>query len=90
MHGLRAALVAVCLIGFVGCSATLVHITPAVAQAAAAPSDDSSSWTSKQWKSMKAKWAKEKEKWADCRKQAKEKGLKGRKSWSFLKDCMTK
>jgi hypothetical protein len=90
MHGLRAALVAVCLIGFVGYGATLVHVTPAIAQAAAAGSEDSSSWTSKQWNSMKRKWAKEKEKWADCRKQAKEKGLKGRKSWGFLKDCMSK
>jgi hypothetical protein len=89
MHGLRAALVAVCLIGFVGCSATLVHVTPAIAQAAAA-SDDSSSWTSKQWNSMKRKYAKEKAKWAACRAEAKEKGLKGRKSWSFLKECMTK
>jgi len=90
MHGLRAAFVAVCLIGFVGTSATLVPVTPAVAQATAAGSEDSSSWTSKQWNAMKRKYAEEKEKWADCRKQAKEKGLKGRKSWSFLKDCMTK
>jgi hypothetical protein len=87
MHGLRAALVAVCLIGFGGASATLVHITPAAAEAAA---DDSSSWSSKQWNKMKRKWAKEKEKWADCRKEAKEKGLKGRKSWGFLKECMSK
>ena len=51
--------------------------------------DDVSKWTSKQWNQAKAKWAKEKEKWADCRKQAKDQNLSGRKSWSFLASCMT-
>ena len=50
--------------------------------------DDVSKWTQKRWDAAKAKWAKEKVKWADCQKQADEKKLSGRKSWSFLYNCM--
>jgi hypothetical protein len=46
-------------------------------------------WTLKHWAAVKRKWAKDKEKWADCRKQANDKNLTGRKSWSFLYECMT-
>ena len=46
-------------------------------------------WTKDQWSSAKKEWAKNKVKWADCRQQAKSQNLKGRKSWSFLYDCMT-
>jgi hypothetical protein len=51
--------------------------------------DDVSKWTSKQWSAAKAKWAKEKQKWVDCRKQSKELKLSGKQSWSFLAMCMT-
>ena len=51
--------------------------------------DDVSKWTTKQWNQAKVKWAKEKEKWADCQKQSKDLKLTGRKSWSFLASCMT-
>ncbi len=51
--------------------------------------DDVSKWTSKQWNRAKAEWEKEKEKWADCQKLAKDQNLTGRKSWSFLASCMT-
>jgi len=51
--------------------------------------DDVSKWTSKQWNRAKADWEKEKEKWADCQKLAKDQNLTGRKSWSFLASCMT-
>jgi hypothetical protein len=47
-------------------------------------------WTLKEWNKAKGKYAKEKVKWAACRKEAKDQKLKGRKSWSFLADCMTK
>ncbi len=51
--------------------------------------DDGSKWTTKQWNRAKAKWEKEKEKWADCQKQSKDQNLTGRESWSFLASCMT-
>ena len=52
--------------------------------------EDVSKWTKKQWNAAKAKWSKEKVKWANCQKQANEKKLSGRESWSFIYDCMTK
>ena len=52
--------------------------------------EDISNWTKKQWYAAKAKWIKEKVKWADCQMQAIEKKLSGRKSWEFLYSCMTK
>jgi len=52
--------------------------------------EDVSKWTQKQWDAAKAKWSKEKVKWADCQKQADVKKLAGRESWSFLYTCMTK
>ena len=52
--------------------------------------EDVSKWTQKQWDAAKAKWSKEKVKWADCQKQADGKKLSGRESWSFLYSCMTK
>jgi hypothetical protein len=78
-------------------AAILSLVTPgvALAQTTAPPSstsskvDDVSKWTSKQWNRAKAKWEKEKEKWADCRRQSKDQNLTGRKSWSFLASCMT-
>jgi len=51
--------------------------------------DDVSKWTSKQWGRAKAKWEKQKEKWAGCQKQSKDQNLTGRESWSFLASCMT-
>jgi hypothetical protein len=51
--------------------------------------NDVSKWTSEQWDKAKAQWALEKEKWADCQKQADDKKLSGRESWSFLASCMT-
>ncbi|MGP0095228.1 MAG: hypothetical protein ACLPKB_35545 [Xanthobacteraceae bacterium] len=38
---------------------------------------------------MQSEWAKDKEKWTGCRNQADEQKLAGRKSWSFLYQCMT-
>ena len=58
--------------------------------AVTAKMEDISNWTKKQWYAAKAKWIKEKIKWADCQTQAAEKKLSGRKSWPFLYGCMTK
>ena len=46
-------------------------------------------WTRAQWEAAKKEWAKEKTKWADCRKQSDTQKLEGRKSWPFLYKCMT-
>lgn len=51
--------------------------------------EDVSKWTQKQWNAAKAKWVKEKDKWNSCNKQAADKKLSGRDSWSFLYTCMT-
>jgi hypothetical protein len=51
--------------------------------------DDVSKWTQKQWNAAKAKWVKEKDKWNSCNKQAKDKKLHDRNSWSFIYTCMT-
>ena len=61
-------------------------MTPSSASSRA---DDVSKWTSKQWGRAKAKWEKQKEKWAGCQKQSKDQNLTGRESWSFLASCMT-
>ena len=51
--------------------------------------EDVSKWTQKQWNAAKAKWVKQKDKWNSCNKQATDKKLSGRESWSFLYTCMT-
>ena len=47
-------------------------------------------WTTKQWDAAKAKWSKDKAKWNACNKEAKDQKLSGRKSWSYIYDCMNK
>lgn len=100
MSALRTASAAVAMLAFVTAGAALAQTpppaTPAPSSAPAAPSstpssttEDVSKWSIKQWNAAKAKWAKEKDKWADCEKQSKEQKLSGRKSWSFLASCMT-
>ncbi|MBI1868417.1 MAG: hypothetical protein HYS06_09020 [Methylocystis sp.] len=46
-------------------------------------------WTKEQWNAAQKEWAKDKTKWAICRKQSKAQKLSRRKSWSFLYRCMT-
>jgi hypothetical protein len=99
MHQIRSALAAVAILGIAGTALAQAPAPstppPSSPPAASAPSaassaaEDVSKWTRKQWAAARAKWAKEKEKWADCRKQAKDQNLTGRKSWSFLSSCMT-
>jgi hypothetical protein len=48
------------------------------------------SWTRKHWNEVKAEFAKDKDKWAACRKEQKEQKLRGKKSWAFLYSCMKK
>ncbi|MGH6725549.1 MAG: hypothetical protein ACREB8_03270 [Pseudolabrys sp.] len=81
---------------------TLVATAPAFAQnpapekTAAKPTAmlttkmvDISNWSKQQWYAAKAKWVKEKVKWAHCQNEALDKKLVGRKSWPFLYGCMT-
>jgi hypothetical protein len=46
-------------------------------------------WTQKQWDTAQKEWSKDKAKWAGCQKQSHAQDLSGRKSWSFLYQCMT-
>jgi hypothetical protein len=98
MHHLRSAFVAVAILAIAGAALAQAPAPsspepspPAASKPSAVSSaaEDVSKWTRKEWAAARAKWAKEKEKWADCRKQAKDQSLKGRKSWSFLSSCMT-
>ena len=47
-------------------------------------------WTKKQWSAAKQKWSQDKAKWNACNQDTKDQKLSGRKSWSYLYDCMTK
>ncbi len=71
-------------------SQTQPQSTAKPAATSATKMEDVSKWTQKQWNAAKAKWSKQKVKWADCQKQASKKKLSGRESWSFHYNCMTK
>ena len=47
-------------------------------------------WTKKQWSAAKQKWSQDKAKWNACNQDTKDQKLSGRKSWSYLYDCITK
>ena len=91
MPVLRSASAAIVIFAFVAGAALAQSAAPSSAPSSTTSSkiDEVSKWTSKQWNAAKAKWAKEKQKWADCQKQSKELKLSGRQSWSFLARCMT-
>ena len=93
-------LAAIAFAGFMNCSAAIAQApapipVPRSAPAASVPDSAKPStaaqvetWTNKQWEAAKKEWAKDKAKWADCRKQSSKQKLKRRKSWSFLYSCM--
>jgi hypothetical protein len=56
---------------------------------ASSAAKDVSKWTRKEWNAARAKWVKDREKWNGCTKEATDKKLRGRKSWSFIYDCVT-
>jgi hypothetical protein len=102
MKRIRAVVAAGTLVaGIVACGIALAQApaSPSAATrapAAAAPASSQPSaatrvenWTSKQWKAAQKEWVKDKAKWADCRKRSTAQKLSGRKSWSFLYQCMT-
>jgi hypothetical protein len=57
--------------------------------AASKAADDVAKWSKKQWNAAKAKWSQEQTKWDACNKKAADQKLTGRKSWSFIADCMS-
>jgi hypothetical protein len=88
MSFVRSALVAA-ILGMVAWGVALAQTT-APSLSTSFKIEDVSQWTSKQWHRAKAQWEKEKEKWADCRKQSKDQNLTGPKSWSVLASCMAR
>jgi len=102
MNRTRAFVAAdVVLAGIVACGVAFAQapVSPpatTAAPAASAPASPDPSaaarvetWTRKQWAAAKKEWATDKKKWADCQKQSSKQKLEGRKSWSFLYQCMT-
>jgi len=97
MNSTRAALAAAVVFAGITASGIAYAQAPAsppattVAPASSKPSATTrvETWTKKQWNAAQKEWAKDKAKWADCRKQSKAQKLSGKKSWSFLYQCMT-
>jgi hypothetical protein len=85
---IRSVLVATAILGVVTPGVALAQTTTR-SPSTSSKIDDVSRWTDEQWNRAKAQWVEEKEKWADCQKQAQDQNLTGRKSWSFLASCMT-
>jgi len=84
----RSVLVAAAILGVITSGGGLAQTTTSPSSTSSMI-DSISEWTSKQWNRAKGEWTKEKEKWADCRKQSNDQNLTGLKSWSFLASCMT-
>ena len=74
--------------------AALVAATLTVAAQAQAPSAEPSTtekvkhWSQRQWNAAKVEWRKDKDRWDRCNARATEQHLSGRKSWSYIYDCM--
>ena len=100
MNRTRSVLVAVIVLAGVSASGLAVAETPSAlpAKPHAAPITTTSpepsaakkveTWTQKQWGTAQQEWSKDKAKWAGCQKQSHAQDLSGRKSWSFLYQCM--
>ncbi len=96
MSQIRIVLMSVAIAGTVAAGMALAP-TASIAQStdqsmkdkARSTTEDVSKWTQKQWDAAKAKWAKQKDKWNSCNRQATDKKLSGRDSWSFIYTCMT-
>ena len=98
MSRLRLSLTVDALAASLACGVALAQSTmPApnpgqMAQASPEPSAATKveNWTKKQWNAAKQKWSQDKAKWNACNQDTKDQKLSGRKSWSYLYDCMTK
>jgi hypothetical protein len=72
-------------------SAAIVAATMTIAVVpvrAESTADEVKTWSLRQWTKTRLEFAKDKTKWASCRKQGKDMKLKGKESWSFLYGCM--
>jgi hypothetical protein len=72
---------------FVGAGIALAQV-PVARAAQPAELTKVEHWTTKQWNAAKSDWARDKSKWADCQQLSTDRGLAGKKSWSFLYTCM--
>jgi hypothetical protein len=94
MNHPRAFLTASVFVGVAACVGAALAQTP-VSQPAETTSSPASAatraeaWTKREWTAMKNEWVKDREKWTACRNQSDGQKLAGRKSWSFLYQCMT-
>jgi hypothetical protein len=94
MDHLRASLAASVFVGVMASVGVALAQAPASQPTATSPSSASTAtraetWTKKEWAAMKSEWAKDRQRWTACRNQADDQKLAGRKSWSFLYQCMT-
>jgi hypothetical protein len=98
MPRLSLSLTVAALAGSLTCGVALAQSTapaPTAASKTQASSEPSTTakvenWTKKQWNAAKQKWSQDKAKWNACNQDTKDRRLSGRKSWSYLYDCMTK
>ena len=95
MSRIRSTLAAIAVVGVVATGAAVAQTpAPAPAPAATAPAPaatekpDFKTMTKQKWAEFVAKFRTERVKWKDCRKQAKDQGLRFRKRWEFLYGCM--
>ena len=87
MSRFRFCLTAVAFAALTSCGVAIAQ-TPAPQPSKPSVETRVETWTKKQWEAAKKEWAKDTTKWTDCRKQSKDEKLTGRKSWSFLYQCM--
>ena len=87
MSRIRFCLTTVALATIMSCSAAIAQ-TPAPQSSKPSLETRVETWTKKQWEAAKKEWAKDRAHWTDCRKQSSDQKLTGRKSWSFLYNCM--
>jgi hypothetical protein len=90
MLSLRPLLAIVLIAGFVIAGSAFAQTTPAArAPDVASEAFNAKSITARQWNRMKKRWMRDKAKWEACNKQARAKGLSGRRSWPVIAQCMT-
>jgi hypothetical protein len=67
---------------------TRVRHEPAEKHASPSTMERAQNWSRRQWNAAKQEWRKDKAKWDVCNRQAGQRHLSGRKSWSYIYDCM--
>jgi hypothetical protein len=98
MARLHLSLTVVGLAAILTCATALAESTAPAPKAASTdrvssePSTltDVENWTRRKWNAAKRKLSQDKVRWNACNQDVKDQKLAGRKSWSYLYDCMTK